>query len=74
MPWYRLYVRDLEGHFSAVREFEADDEAQAISRAERLSSGLSCELWHDENLLRRWEEQQDDDLFGAAQRRRRNGS
>lgn len=69
MPWYRLYVRDREGHFSAVREFEADDEAQAISRADRLSSGLTCELWHDQNLLRRWDEQPDGDAFGAARRR-----
>jgi hypothetical protein len=56
MPWYRLYVRDREGHFSAVRELEADNEAQAICRADRLSSGLSCELWHDQTLLHRWRE------------------
>ena len=56
MPWYRLYVRDREGHFSGVRELEADNEAQAIRRADRLSLGLSCELWHDQTLLHRWTE------------------
>jgi hypothetical protein len=58
MSWYRLYVRDRDGHFSAVREIEADDDAQAISRADRMSQGLSCELWHDETLIRRWDEEE----------------
>lgn len=65
MAWYRLYVRGGNGHFSGVREFEADSEAQAINRIDRFCSGLTCELWHDQTLLRRWDAQQLDDPFGG---------
>ena len=65
MPWYRLYVRDREGHFSGVREFEADDEAQAISRVDRMCHGLTCELWHDETLLRRWDWDQAENILSG---------
>lgn len=68
MPWYRLYVRDREGHFSAVREFEACDEAQAISRVDRTCHGLACELWLDQTMVGRWDEEQTDNLFEGRPR------
>jgi len=63
MPWYRLYVRDREGHFSGVREFEASSEAQAIYRVDRSCHGLACELWHDQTMVGRWDEEQADNLL-----------
>jgi hypothetical protein len=55
MSFYRLYFRDSEGHFSGVREIEANDLAQAIGRADRLCRGERCELWLENKLLKRWE-------------------
>ena len=69
MPWYRLYVRNRDGHFGGVREFEALDEAQAIHRIDRTCHGLTCELWHDETLIRRWDGDQLDDPFAGTLRR-----
>jgi hypothetical protein len=66
MAWYRVFLRDREGHFSGVRELEADDDAQAISRVGRMCRGLSCELWHDETLLCRWDGEKTDDPFGGT--------
>jgi len=58
--YYRLYFRDREGHFSGVRHFEAQDEAQAIGRADRMASGFRRELWWENSLLRRWDNGADD--------------
>ena len=69
MPWYRLYVRDRVGHFGGVREFEAPNEAQAIQRVERKCQGITCELWHDQTLLRRWDGVQPDHPVDGAMRR-----
>jgi len=55
MSLYRLYFRDREGHFSAVREIEAYDAAQAIGRADRICDGGTCELWQENRLLKRWD-------------------
>ena len=52
--FFRLYFRDREGHFSGVRHFEAQDEAQAIGRADRMARGFRRELWWENSPLRRW--------------------
>jgi hypothetical protein len=60
---YRLYFRDREGHFYGVRHFEAQDETQAIGRADRMARGFNRELWWENSLLRRWGDEAGDRPF-----------
>lgn len=52
MTYYRLYhIRGA--HFSGFDEIDAADDAQAIDRAERLSSDGYAELWRDGHKIKR---------------------
>jgi len=55
VPFYRLYFRDRDGHFSGYREIEAHDEVQAVGRADRMCRGERRELWRNSSLLKQWE-------------------
>jgi hypothetical protein len=56
MLYYRLYYFDrFSGHIDHFREFEAEDDASAISVAERWSDGHAMELWNRERRLKRWD-------------------
>ena len=56
MLYYRLYYFDrFSGHIDHFREFEAEDDASAISVAERWFDGCLMELWNRERRLRRWD-------------------
>ena len=55
MIYYRLYFFDgFSGHIDHFREFEAADDAAAITIAEGWSDGRVMELWNRERRLRRW--------------------
>lgn len=54
MSVYRLYFSDREGHFCGVRGIEAQDDAKAMGRADRMCPGLRRELWRGDSLLKRW--------------------
>ena len=60
MALYRLYFCNPEGHFSGMREIEAHSDRQAIHMADIVCRGQSCELWHDQTILRRWSGEQAD--------------
>lgn len=56
MLYYRLYYFErFSGHIDHFREFEAEDDAAAISQAEWWSDGQAMELWNRERRLRRWD-------------------
>lgn len=56
MLYYRLYYFErFGGHIDHFREFEAENDAAAISLAERWSDGQAMELWNRERRLKRWE-------------------
>jgi hypothetical protein len=51
---YRLYFMDRAGHFLGMRPVEADDEAQALARAERMGPCEVRELWDRKTMLKHW--------------------
>ena len=56
MLYYRLYYFDaFSGHIDHFREFEAKDDAAAISLAEQWGNGRPMELWNRERRLKRWD-------------------
>ena len=55
MGLYRLYSMDrFSGHIDHVREFEAEDDAGAISAAQDWHDGAPMELWSRHHKLKRW--------------------
>jgi hypothetical protein len=56
MPYFRLYYFDrFSGHIDHFREFDAEDDANAIAVAERWNDGRAMELWNRERRLKQWE-------------------
>lgn len=55
MSFYRVYFMDRAGHIFGMRSLEADDEAQALGRAERMAPGETRELWRLNTMLKRWD-------------------
>jgi len=45
MPDYRLYCLDRDGKFTNVHQIEADNDADAVSKARKLKLSVKCELW-----------------------------
>jgi hypothetical protein len=45
MADYRAYLIDADRHFSDVLHLTCNDDAEAISQAERLIVGRAAELW-----------------------------
>jgi len=56
MPYYRLYFMDrFSGHIDHVREFEADDDVDALAVAEDWREGRPMELWYLNRKLKHWD-------------------
>lgn len=56
MSQYRLYFMDrFSGHIDHVREFEAADDAGAITTANDWHQGAPMELWSRHHKLKRWD-------------------
>jgi hypothetical protein len=56
MLYYRLYYFDrFSGHIDHFREFDAVDDAAALTLAERWGDARAMELWNRERRLKRWE-------------------
>lgn len=56
MRYYRLYFFDGHtGHIDHFREFEAEEDAQAVAIAEGWSGGEVMELWNRQRRLKRWD-------------------
>ncbi len=57
MRYYRLYFMDrFSGHIEHFREFEAEDDAGALTVAEGWREDRPMELWSRQRKLRRWED------------------
>lgn len=57
MLYYRLYYMDrFSGHIDHFREYEAEDDASAITLAEGWANGRAMELWNRHRKLKRWDE------------------
>ena len=62
MLYYRTYFFDhFSGHIDHFREFEAEDDAQALALAEAWFDGTPMELWNRQRQLKRWEPAQHDE-------------
>ena len=48
---YRLYCLDEEGKFKKAHDIEANDDAEAISKAECMQIEAKCELWQRNRLV-----------------------
>jgi len=57
MHQYRIYCLDDEGRFRKVKEVEAPDDADALSRARALGHSGECEVWRGSRLVGRIEPQ-----------------
>ena len=58
MLYYRLYFMDrYSGHIDHFREFEAEEDSQAIEMAENWRNGRPMELWNRHRKLKHWLEQ-----------------
>jgi hypothetical protein len=56
MRYYRLYFMDgASGHIEHFREFEAEDDAAALTIAEGWREQQPMELWNRERKLRHWQ-------------------
>jgi hypothetical protein len=56
MRYYRLYFMDrFSGHIDHFREFEAEDDMDALAVAEGWREDRPMELWNGELKLRRWD-------------------
>jgi hypothetical protein len=56
VPYYRLYFMDgFSGHIDHFREFEAVDDAAALSVAEQWREDRPMELWNRERKLKHWD-------------------
>ena len=55
MENYRLYYLDPRGgHFMGFREFEAEFDAAAVEKAERLRDDEPMELWCRARRVKKW--------------------
>jgi hypothetical protein len=62
MRYYRLYFLDrFSGHIDHFREFEAEDDAAALTIAQGWREDQPMELWNRERKLKRWEASGDTD-------------
>ena len=56
MRYYRLYFMDLfSGHIDHFREFEAEDDDDALAIAERWREDRPMELWNRHHKLKHWD-------------------
>ena len=55
MTGYRLYTFDGANRIIGVHEIEATNDADALSQARRIKSGIKLELWQRERLIARFE-------------------
>jgi hypothetical protein len=56
MRYYRLYFMDrFNGHIDHFREFEAENDGDALALAEGWREDRPMELWNRERKLMRWE-------------------
>jgi hypothetical protein len=56
MSGYRLYFMDrFSGHIEHRREYEAQDDAEAIAIANDWRTGQPMELWLGSTKLKHWE-------------------
>lgn len=56
MPGYRLYFMERFGvHIAHAREFEADDDMEAVGIAEGWRMNGPMELWTRDRKVKRWE-------------------
>jgi hypothetical protein len=56
MGYYRLYFMDpASGHIDHFREFEAENDDEALATAERWQIGQPMELWNLQRKLRHWD-------------------
>lgn len=51
MAEYRLYFLDGANHIRGVVEFECEDDAAAVSRAEGHADGRRMELWSRDRFV-----------------------
>jgi hypothetical protein len=55
MLYYRLYFIDRSsGHIDHFREFEAEDDKDAVVLAEEWATGSPMELWNRDRRLKQW--------------------
>lgn len=56
MFYYRVYFYDrFSGHIDHFREFEAEDDEQALALAQSWFVGTPMELWNRHRQLKRWD-------------------
>lgn len=56
MQYYRLYfMHRFSAHIDHFREFEAEDDEQALAIAEGWREDARMELWNRERRLKQWE-------------------
>jgi hypothetical protein len=56
MPAYRLYFIDgHSGHFVRSLDFGADDDRQAIAKADELMGTMAMELWCGSRKVHHWD-------------------
>ena len=51
MPEYRLYCLGEEGKFKKAYDIDANDDDEAISKAQCIQIGTKCELWQRDRLV-----------------------
>lgn len=54
MSHYRLYLLNENGHIFGYEAFEAEDDANAISKAELLDDTRRKELWCEGRRIKQW--------------------
>jgi hypothetical protein len=55
MPEYRAYVVGVDGHFIGFEPLICRDDAEAITKAQRLVNDQEIELWCCERLVVRFD-------------------
>lgn len=56
MRYYRLYFMDrFSGHIDHFREFEAEDDDDALAIAEGWREDRPMELWNRHHKLKHWD-------------------
>ena len=56
--YYRLYFMDrFSGHIDHFRDFEAEDDKEAVAIAEGWRATQPMELWNRERKLRHWDDE-----------------
>ena len=53
MPDYRVYVIEMDGHFSSSIPLECADDTEAMEKAKQLVDGHDVELWQRDRKVAR---------------------